>query len=76
MGEPKFAAQLDEFGSQEKVDTSIYCYKVYCVEPGCFQVRYVKSQDRSQCVYCKPHSRMYRLRARAERARDKRAAKG
>jgi len=75
MSEPKFATQLDETGQTEKIDVSKFCYKVVCKEPGCFQVRYVQSQDRSQTHFCKPHARMYRLRSRARRARDKRASK-
>jgi hypothetical protein len=75
MSEPKFSTQLDEEGNFEKVDTSVNCYRVMCKEPGCFQIRYVKSQDRYQTVYCKPHAKVYRLRIRAERARNKRASK-
>jgi hypothetical protein len=75
MSEPKFCTQLNEDGNFEKVDTGIHCYKVMCAEPGCFQVRYVKSQDRHQIKYCKPHTKMHRLRSRAERARNKRTSK-
>lgn len=73
--EAKFATQQDENGNPEKVDISKYCYKIICKEPGCFQVRYVQSQDKAQTHYCKVCSRMYRLRSRARRARDKRASK-
>ena len=75
MSEPKFATQLDENKQPEKVDISKYCYKIICKEPGCFQIRYVQSQDKSQSRYCKACARMYRLRSRAERARNKRASK-
>lgn len=75
MSEPKFATQLDENKQPEKVDVSKYNYKIICKEPGCFQIRYVQSQDRWQTRYCKACTRMYRLRSRAERARNKRARK-
>ncbi len=75
MSEPKFATQLDENKQPEKVDISKYCFKIICKEPGCFQIRYVQSQDKSQSRYCKACARMYRLRSRAERARNKRASK-
>jgi hypothetical protein len=73
--EPKFATQYDAFGQLEKVDVSRYCFKIICKEPGCFQIRYVLGQDRSQSHYCKLHARMYRLKSRARRARDKRKNK-
>jgi hypothetical protein len=72
---PKFATQLNEEGAAEKVDISVYIYKVLCSEPGCFQVRYLMAQDKSQTKYCKPHARMFRLRDRAARARNKRVKK-
>lgn len=75
MSEVKFATQFNEFKQPEKIDISLYCYKIICKEPGCFQVRYVKAQDKSQTRYCKACARMYRLRSRAERARNKRASK-
>lgn len=75
MKEPLFKTQLNEFKISEKIDVSIYDRKIICKEPGCFQIRYVKSQDVSQSRYCKACSRMYRLRSRAERARNKRASK-
>ena len=72
---PKFATQLDENKQPEKVDISKFSYKIICKEPGCFQIRYVQGQDRTQTRYCKSCARIYRLRARAERARNKRARK-
>ncbi len=75
MNEVKFATQLNENGQPEKIDVGLYCYKIICKEPGCFKVRYVKAQDKSQTKYCKACARMYRLRSRAERARNKRASK-
>jgi hypothetical protein len=71
--EPMFRAQQDEYGNLEKVDVSIFDLQVVCEFPGCFQIRYVKTQDRSQVHYCKVHSRLARLKLRAERARRKRA---
>jgi hypothetical protein len=72
MNEPKFAVQLNEDGIAEKVDTSIYYIKMVCSEPGCFQVRYLRGQDQSQCTHCKPHAHLFKLRRRAARAREKR----
>lgn len=75
MNEPRFAVQLNEDGIAEKVDTSIYFIRMVCSEPGCFQVRYLRGQDQSQCVHCKPCARMFKMRGRAMRARNKRAKK-
>lgn len=73
--EPQFKTQLDALGSKEKVDTSVFNFKVLCAEPGCVQIRYIRSQDRSQVDYCKPHARKHRLESRARRARANRASK-
>lgn len=71
--EPRFATQMDENRQPEKIDVSKYCFKIICKEPGCFGIRYVQSQDKSQTRYCKPCARKCRLNARAARARNKRA---
>lgn len=70
--EPVFMAQLDAFGKPEKVDITKYSIKIMCNEPGCMQIRYINPQDRFQVKTCKPHSRVARLKSRAERARNKR----
>lgn len=72
LNEPIFATQLDAEGKPEKVDITKQSIRVICSEPGCFQVRYVHPQDRHQSKHCKPHSRVARLKSRAERARNKR----
>lgn len=64
--------QLDFDGNKEKVDTAIFQVQIICTEPGCFQTRYVKSQDRHETKLCKPHSRLNRLKTRALAARLRR----
>ena len=73
--ELKFAVHHDEFGVYEKVDLSKFCFKVLCKEPGCMQIRYVTPQDKTQVKYCKPHTRMHRLRQKALKAKVRRAKK-
>jgi hypothetical protein len=73
--EPQFKSQMDPYGKAEKVDVTVYNFKVMCSEPGCMEVRYIKAQDRAQVKHCKPHSRMARLRSRAMRARANRKTK-
>lgn len=70
--EPVFMSQQDAFGKQEKVDVTKYSIKIMCNEPGCLQIRYIHPQDRFQAKMCKPHSRIARLKSRAERARNTR----
>lgn len=70
---PVFETQLDEYGHTEKIDVSKFKVKVLCSEPECFSFRFVKEQDAWQSRYCKPHTRMHRLRYRATKAKEKRA---
>lgn len=70
--EPNYKTQKDDRGYDEKVDVSVYTVKVVCTEPGCVEIRYVKPQDASQVVYCKPHTREHRKAYRAEFMRNKR----
>lgn len=71
--EPTFKTQEDDFGNLEKVDISKFNRQVICGNGSCLRVRYVKAQDKSQVLYCKPCTRKRRLATRAKRARERRA---
>lgn len=70
-----FGEQKDAYGQTEKVNLSMFSIQVVCHEPGCFQIRYIRPQDRSQVKYCKPHAKVARDRYRAEHMKRKRSDK-
>lgn len=70
---PNIHSQIDEYGSFEKIDVSIYNHRVLCDESNCMNIRYVKSQDRTTVKKCKFHARQATLRKRALRAKAYRA---
>lgn len=69
MKAPIYYSQVDENGSMEKVDITIYTYKILCEEAKCLNVRYVKGQDRTAVKYCKLHAKLRTLKKRADRAK-------
>ena len=67
--EPQYVQQMDEYGNEETIDSSVFSELKACSSGSCTNHRWTKPQDAKQVTLCKPCARRNRLNMRAARAK-------